>query len=148
MVKNDKRFRGKKTALYDGPRPTSSFVRRASITKWAPRISQERLDQESPNITRIFVPAWSTAMPEVTSKAISDRKLLRQTVENAPLRLRVEVLENGLPRIINLRTYYGKLASQTCRIWRHYLLPVSCKMSSNTAEKCKAGADGHGLTWH
>ena len=51
--------------------------------------------------------------------------------------LHFEFLKNVLSEDCQiLQTCLGLLASHRCRIWHHLLLPVSCKMHLNTAEKC------------
>ena len=47
-------------------------------------------------------------------------------------RLQVEFLEKGSSEDHHIpQCCRGQLAPQICRIWRHYLLPVGCKMQSN-----------------
>ena len=51
-------------------------------TKSVIRISRESFDQQSPNFTRTYIPALSTATPDMTSLCTSGRKLCEKNVEN------------------------------------------------------------------
>ena len=65
--------------------------------------------------------------PEATAKKPS--KMPPQTASGGISR---ERFKQGSPNFTRLS---GPLVAETCRIWRHSLLPVSCEMQLNTAQK-------------
>ena len=57
--------------------------RRSSVTKWVAHISWEWFDLETPNLTRISIPTYSEATPDMKSLATFGQRLSWKTVENA-----------------------------------------------------------------
>ena len=96
------------------PITTESVGRRhSSITKWAARSSQERFE-------------WS----EVAAKKPSKMLPLMASGE-----ISQERFKRGSPNFTYLPGTIG-LTELSCRIWRHWFLPVGCKIQLNTAQTC------------
>ena len=103
------------------------------------------VELESPNFTSISRPAWPTLEPDMMSLSTSGWKLQRKNCRKCRLRispppegdiLQVEFLKNCLSEDHQIsHGCLGPLVPETCRIWRHSLLPVSCEMQLNTGQK-------------
>ena len=100
-------------------------------------ISRERFKRGSPNFTNLIGGNRSRKPVgyDVTSYFRSAFIEVRKNGRKCRLRqLWAEFLHNGLSDDDekNLSTYWGQLASQVCRIWHHWLIPVGCKLQLNT----------------
>ena len=79
------------------PPSFGGICRSSSITKWPARISQERLDLESPNLIRTSVPVWSSITPDMMSLTTSGQNLLQKDCWKCRLQwFLVEFLKKGL----------------------------------------------------
>ena len=108
----------------------------SSITKSAAHISQEWFDMVTKFYTDI-APSHSTAITAgydvnswFRSDATSSVKKWRKCHHR---RLLVKFLQNGFSENHISHTSRGQSVSQTCRIWRRWLLSASCKMQLNTS---------------
>ena len=109
------------------------FVR-SFDTKSAPRISRKPFNPETPHFKGTSIPTLSTATLDRTSLSASGRNLYGQNSRKIPHPTASGAISRERFHEI-LRAYRGQTAAQTGQKWRHYLLPVGCKMLFNT--KCR-----------
>ena len=114
-------------------RSSLSFV--TDLNNRSSRKSRERFHLESPNFTgppsrTVLDSHWIWRHYQLPIGSFHEKK---KTLR----RFQVELVDNSLSQDHEiLHTYLEQSATQRCRILRHWLLPVGCKMQLNTAHKC------------
>ena len=97
----------------------------------------------SPRITQFYTGIHANLVYSPTGYDVTSYfqsafiEVWKKMVENATTQLWVEFLESGISECREiLHICRGQPALQTCQIWCHYLLSISWKMQTSTAQKC------------
>ena len=134
-----------KTNLHTGrvySNTSDIYVRSAviDVQNMAEHDASDGFNVESPKLANTSIPTSWTAIPDMTSLTSLDQKLSWINRQKCRLIcLQVEFFQKGLSE--DHQISHGcrdQLVLQICRIWRHYLLLVGCKIQLNTAQKCCA----------